>query len=150
MVHLQYEFRYTGLRYGPHPNSAPDCIAVDQNDELVAIEVTEFVCKNAVEQNQKGNNVYRDWQPVEVITEVHKIIFKKDQVNFVGDPYSKKILVIHTDELILEPEAYTMTLSEAAFETKKIDEVYFLFSYSPHVKSYPYLRLMVSSKNERE
>lgn len=141
---------FTGLRPGPSPNQAPDCIAEDKIGETVAIEVTEFVSSKAIKMNQRGKDVYRDWMPDEVIDEVQKIITKKDRVRYFGGPYAKIVLVIHTDEITLDHETYTSVLSKAAFEARKIEEVYFLFSYRPQVKAYPYVKLKVASNEPLE
>jgi hypothetical protein len=143
-------FRLAALKPGPHPNNAPDCIAEDVSGGNVAIEVTEFVSRKAIEMNQKGKNVYHDWKPDEVINEVKNIIAKKDNVKYVGGPYSKVILVIHSDEIALDHEAYSTVLSEPSFETNIIDEVIFLFSYRPQVKTYPYVELKVTSNKPLE
>ena len=144
-MQLNGEIPFRNLRRGPSPNQAPDCIAEDNTGETIAIEVTEFVSSKAIEMNQKGKDVYRNWKPDEVLNELQKIITKKDEVTYFGGPFYKIVLVIHTDELVLDHEAYSTILSEARFETQKIDEVFFLFSYRPQVETYPYVRLKVAS-----
>jgi len=136
---------FSSLRVGPSPNQAPDCIAENNTGETVAIEVTEFVSSKAIEMNQRGKDVYRNWKPDEVVNELQNIITKKDEVKYFGGPYSKIVLVIHTDELVLDHEAYSTILSEAKFEAQNIAEVYFLFSYRPQVETYSYVRLKVAS-----
>lgn len=140
-MELNGEIPFSSLRTGPAPNQAPDCIAEDVAGKKVAIEVTEFVSGKAIEMTKVGKNVYRNWKPVEVINEIQKIITKKDQVKYFGGPYFKTILVIHTDEIALDHEKYCDILAEAVFIAQKIDEVFFLFSYRPQVKTYPYVRL---------
>lgn len=141
---------FTGLRPGPSPNHAPDCVAEDKTGEMVAIEVTEFVSRKAIELNQRGKKVYHYWEPDEVINEVKKIITKKDKVTYLGGPYSKIVLVIHTDEIALDHETYSTVLTGAAFEAQIIDEVFFLFSYRPQVKTYPYVMLKLASNEPLE
>lgn len=133
----------TGLRPGPHPNQAPDCVAEGVSGGVVAIEVTEFVSRKAIEMNQKGRKVYRDWKPDEVVNEVRNIIAGKDRVTYVGGPYSKIVLVIHTDEIALDHETYCNVLSAPSFDTQVIDEAFFIFSYRSQVKGYPYVQLNV-------
>lgn len=136
---------FTGLRIGPSPNQAPDCIAEDKAGETVAIEVTEFVSRKAIEMSQRGKNVYHNWKPDEVVNEVKNIITKKDNVTYCGGPYSKIVLVIHTDEIALDHETYSTILAGAVFKAHTIDEVFFLFSYRPQVKTCPYVMLNVAS-----
>jgi hypothetical protein len=149
-MHLKGEITFNSLRIGPSPYQAPDCIADDNAGETVAIEVTEFVSREAIEMNQKGNYVYRNWKPDEVIHEIQQIITKKDEVTYFGGPYSKIVLVIHTDEIVLDHETYSTCLSETTFVTQKINEVFFLFTFSGQMDTYPYVRLKVESNKPLE
>ena len=84
----------------PAPKDPPDCVVLDRAGREVAVEVTEFVSREAIETNQRRNledRVYRDWRPNEVIAEFNRIIQEKDGKTFKGGPYAKTILVIHTD-----------------------------------------------------
>lgn len=67
-----------GVRLYHSPESAsndpPDCILHATDGALVAAEVTELVCKEATIRNQKGERVYRDWQPIEVFREVSSLL----------------------------------------------------------------------------
>jgi len=141
---LNGKIPFSNLRIGPSPNLAPDCVAEDEAGKMLAIEVTEFVSSKAIEMTVIGKNVYRNWTPVEVINEIQKIITKKDRVKYFGGPFFKTLLVIHTDEIALDHESYCDILAEAVFSAQKIDEVFFLFSYRPQVKTYPYIRLKLS------
>ncbi len=136
------EVQWTDLRVGPHPNHAPDCIATNYSGKAVAIEVTEFVSGKAIEMTKAGKNVYRNWKPEEIINRIQKQISRKDSVSYVGGPYEAHVLVIHTDEIALHHEAYLSVLGQASFTASTLDEVYFLFSYRPEVKGYPYVRLL--------
>ena len=134
----------------PSSGDPPDCVVSDHDGNPVAVEVTEFVSRKAIEKNRKKNweeHAYRDWEPPEtikkinriirnweppeVIKEINRIIQKKDGKTFKGGPYAKKILLIFTDEdaLISGCFEYAKLLSEQSFgPVKQIDEVYFLFS----------------------
>jgi hypothetical protein len=136
---------FIGLRPGPSPNQAPDCIAEDEAGAMIAIEVTELVSRKAIAMNQICKNVYRNWKPEEVINEVQNIITRKDCVTYFGGPYSKTILVIHIDEITLDHQTYSTILPKASFKAQKIDEVFFLFSYRPQMKTYPYIMLKIPS-----
>src|SRR5687767_12727268 len=52
----------------------PDCVATDIHGSKVGIEVTELVCRGAIECNLKGDAVYRDWQQDQVIDALQDII----------------------------------------------------------------------------
>ena len=124
------------------PNDPPDCVVQDREGREVAVEVVEFVSKEAIEENQgkaREDQVYRDWRPNEVIKEINCIIQKKDGKTFHGGPYAKKILVIFTDEdtLVISRFEYAKSLPKQSFgPVKQIDEAYFLFS--PVGRAYPY------------
>ena len=129
------------------PNDPPDCVVQDREGREVAVEVVEFVSKEAIEENQgkaREDQVYRDWRPNEVIKEINCIIQKKDGKTFHGGPYAKKILVIFTDEdtLFSSRFEYAKLLPKRSFgPVKQIDEAYFLFSYAGFDEGYPYIKL---------
>lgn len=147
----------------PFSNDPPDCIARDRQGGEVAVEVTEFVSREAIETNLRRrweDRVYRDWRPNQVITEINRIIQEKAGKTFNGGPYAKKILLIFTDEDVLVSRRfeYAKLLPKQSFgPVKQIDEVYFLFSYvgeaHPYYqnddplydekfdKGYPYIKL---------
>lgn len=120
----------------------PDCVAEDNDGEIIGIEVTELVDEQAISENQKGTRVYRDWETHKVINAIKEILKEKDTKNYIGGPYFKLILIIFTDELTISSERYSLILNSKVFPTcKQINEVYFLFSYDPGIKSYPYIHL---------
>ena len=163
------EEKYFGPVRPPSPGDPPDCVVSDRDGKPVAVEVTEFVSKKAIEKNWKikrdpqktwRDSIYRRWEPNEVIEEIERIIQKKDGKTFKGGPYAKKILLIFTDEdaLISRRFEYKKLFSEQSFgPVEQIDEVYFLFSYvgeaHPYYqnddplydekfdKGYPYIKL---------
>ena len=126
----------------PFSNDSPDCIVRDRQGKEVAVEVTEFVSREAIETNLRRrweDRVYRDWRPNQVIAEIKRIIQKKDGKTFKGGPYAKKILLIFTDEdtLISRRFEYAKRLPEQSFgPVNQIDEVYFLFSYVGNAHPY--------------
>lgn len=135
------EAEYYGPILPPPSGDPPDCIVFDRSGRPVAVEVTEFVSRKAIEKNLKikrdprktwQDHVYRDWRPNEVVTKINDIIRNKDGKIFKGGPYTKKILVIHTDEEIFSSRRfeYAEFLQKQSFgPVKQIDEVYFLFPY---------------------
>jgi len=50
-MHLAEENTYVMPRLGPHPNHAPDCLVSNENGEIVAVELCEFVCEKAIKEN---------------------------------------------------------------------------------------------------
>ena len=142
------EEKYFGPVRRPSSDDPPDCVVSDHADNLVAVEVTEFVSRKAIERNWKikrdpqktwQDSIYRRWEPDEVVKEINRIIQKKDGKTFNGGPYAKKILLIFTDEttLVSGRFEYAKLLSEQSFgPVEQIDEVYFLFSYVGNTHPY--------------
>lgn len=103
----------------------PDCIAEDQCGNLIGLEVSEFVDEEAVRLNAQGKEVYRNWEVNEVIKELESIIVGKDSKAFHGGPYKRLILVIHTDEFVLDFQTLKPFLEICEFKkTNQISEVY--------------------------
>ena len=135
------ETKYFGPVRPPSSGDPPDCVVFDCDGKPVAVEVTEFVSRKAIEKNLKikrdpektwKDSIYRRWEPNEVIKETKCIIQEKDGKTFKGGPYAKKILVIFTDEdaLISGRFEYAKRFREQSFgPVRQIDEAYLLFSY---------------------
>ena len=71
----------------------PDCVADTSDGDLVGFEVTELVNQEAIELNEKGEEVYRKWTDSEIIEKLAGILEEKDSKHYVGGPYLKLILV---------------------------------------------------------
>lgn len=119
----------------------PDCIALDENNEIVAVEVVELVDEKCVKLNQCGKEVYRQWDFESVAWSISKLIKEKDAKIPLKD-FKRVILIIHTDEPDIDPQDYISTLECHQFDkTNVIDEIYLLFRYAPETQIYPYLKL---------
>lgn len=122
----------------------PDCIAEDQSGNLIGLEVSEFVDEEAVRLNAQGKDVYRDWTIDEVVKQLEIIITEKDSKTFHGGPYKKLILVIHTDEFVINFQTLKPVLETHEFgKTNQITETYLLFSYDPEINHFPYIQLKI-------
>lgn len=125
-------------------NDPPDCVLLDRDRTSVAMEITELVSKEAIQRNQRGENIYCDWNPNEVAHEVNRLISHKDGNKFHGGPYTKKVLLIFTDEITLQASQaeYAECLAAQSFgPVNQIDEAYFLFPYDGDRCPYIKLRL---------
>lgn len=128
------------------PDQWPDVLVNDQIGQQVAVEVTELVDETSVRENQQGNGIYCIWEPAQVYAEIERILAKKDLKSNHGGKYSKVILLIHTDELVIESEKYIPLLKTSSFKTlNNINEAFLLFSYDPRANNYPYVRLSFRS-----
>ena len=145
-MELSGEKRFQSPRYGPSANHAPDCVVLNQNDELVAIEVCEMVSGKAIQCNigvkDAKDAVYCDWLPEHVTEEVGNILLRKDNVNYIGGPYSNIVVVIHSDETVVVHSTCAAALESRIYDKpNKINEAYFLFSYDPEFNYCPYVKL---------
>jgi len=124
----------------------PDCIAEDQSGNLIGLEVSEFVDKEAVRLNAQGKSVYRDWTIDEIVKHLEIIITEKDSKPFHGGPYEKLILVIHTDEFVINFQTLKPILATHEFKkTNQITGAYQLFSYDTEIGHFPYIQLKIAT-----
>ena len=148
-MQLTDQATYHTPQLGPHPNKAPDCKAFDQGGQTVALEVSEFVSKEAIGINQRTTQiekmVYRDWQPQEVVAEVNRILTNKDTKSYDSGHYSQIVVVIHTDEPTVRSDTCAAALTNETFGPYlQIDRAFFLFSYEPEVDYCPYVELRLA------
>lgn len=144
--HLLESMRQCGETSYANPRSCsdqwPDVLVKDQLGGEVGVEVTELVDETSVRENQQGNGIYCIWKPAEIKDEIEKILAKKDLKSNRGGKYTKIVLLIHTDELTVEPEKYIPLIKTWSFKKpEQINEAFLLFSYDPRTKTYPYVRL---------
>lgn len=127
--------------FSPDP---PDCVCLNAEGELVAIEVVEVVCEQAVRLNARGNWVYRHWRPGELASKVAQRLAEKDEKRFHGGPYAAIIACLFTDEPALSYEQAIAELSLQGFGPfRQLSSAYLLFSYQPATQSYPVLQLQI-------
>jgi hypothetical protein len=122
----------------------PDCEMRDMDGRRIGIEVTELVDEDAIRRSKRDSRfLMAGWDQATLIARLEARIRQKDAPKVVhGGPYDEYWLLLHTDEGVLTFEAVSGWL--AGFELPKrslLTRVYLLFSYSPGLKKYPYLRL---------
>jgi hypothetical protein len=128
--------------FTPSKTDPPDCTAIDGGGDKVGIEITELVSEEAIRRNLDGDAVYRDWEQEQVIEALECIIRRKDQKCSNVSGFSRLLLLIHTDEPVIDYEVYQSVLENHAFQKPhRFDEVVLLFSYDPRRETYPYVRL---------
>jgi hypothetical protein len=125
----------------PYKPDPPDCVAKNKNGKLVGFEVTALVDPNEIRENVKGNAVYRDWPAQEIILEIQKRLDEKDKKVFHGGPYVRKIVVLHTHNVVIEQEHPEVIKSHFFEPLSQLQEAYVLLEYQPAIKRYPYIKL---------
>jgi hypothetical protein len=144
-MHAEGDCRYT-QKVESVDGEWPDCVIQDSAGVQVGVEVTEFVDQEAVERCEKGENVYRTWRDKDVREKVEQILASKDGKAHHRNPYSKLILVIHTDEFeLISPRLFPILDASPFPRPRNIDEAYFICSYEPGL-GYPYRRLNLDGR----
>ena len=135
----------------PNKPDPPDCIGITAIGERVAIEVTELVDQETVELNKLGKHVFKQWLPDELTTKLQEKITAKDSKEFHGGPYSKVVLVIHTDEPLLSRADCEKILCGKKFgPCKKINDAYLIFSDVLCREFYPFIKLEIMELFDRK
>jgi hypothetical protein len=80
----------------------------------------------------------------EFIRALQERIDAKDQAKLKGGPYSRYILVVHTDEMFLAATQIEQWLAGAAFRASRITDILLGLSYDPANKGCPVFRLPVA------
>lgn len=125
----------------PYKPDPPDCVAKNKSGKSVGFEVTALVDPDEIRETVKGNAVYRDWTADEIIQEIQKKLNEKDKKLFYGGPYARKIVVLHTHNVVIEQEL-TEAIKNHFFEPlNQLQEAYVLLWYHPEIKRCPYIKL---------
>lgn len=129
----QGDLALTNLR--PAEHDPPDVLANDVAGRIVGIEIVELVDPSAVRANeQRGDEppVMRFWTESEVLGRVDQLVKGKDGKKYLGGPFGRIIVAVHTDEPDVRYDAYAPALRGLTIAgLKQVDEVYVVFSYDP-------------------
>lgn len=135
---------YHSPDFGPSKNDPPDCLVKNILMETIGIELCELVSEVAIRENIKGNKVYCDWTDNGILNKFNSILCEKDNKKYVGGPYRKIAVLIHTDEPSVNYDLCQKLLSTEHFSGyKNISEAYFVLSYDPNFNCCPYIKLHV-------
>jgi hypothetical protein len=113
----------------------PDCVAT-LDGCFSGVEVTELIDRQVVEQNlrQPGSPKYFDWDNPTFLAALQDRIDAKDRA-WQGEPYERRVLVIHTDEFFLDRDTVDRFLKKAEFRATFITHAFLGLSYHPSVES---------------
>jgi hypothetical protein len=129
------------LEQGQDP---PDCEAT-LDGRFSVVEVTALIDQPTLEQNlrQSGSRRYFDWDNPKFLAALQDRIDAKDRAWKGG--YERRVLVIHTDEFVLDRDTVGRFLEGALFRTTFITDAFLGLSYHPSVEPeggcYPVFRL---------
>jgi hypothetical protein len=125
-------------------NDPPDCEANDLEGNLIGIEVTELVDPRAIIAFKK-NQVYEsaEWDRTKLIDAINNRLDAKNFPERIkGGPYKSYILIIYTDEDVLNAD-YAKDLLEGYRFAKRnlIDRAFLFIFFDPIYKTYPCIEL---------
>ncbi len=125
-------------------NDPPDCEAKDFKGNPVGIEVTELVDPQAIIAF-KNNQVYKwaDWDKTKLTDAINNRLDAKNCPGRIkGGPYKSYILIMYTDEPILNSNYIKSLLKGYCFAKRNlIDRAFLLIFFDPIYKTYPCIEL---------
>ncbi|MDD5578707.1 MAG: hypothetical protein PHY16_05415 [Methylobacter sp.] len=131
-------------------NDPPDCEAILFNGQKLGVEVTELVDPEAIMAYKNGDvDQWAEWSHEKLINSIKKRLEAKDiSKNIKGGPYDIYMVIIHTDEPILNFDYTFPILSEYIFKYYSIiDRAFLLMSYDNKYNLCPYIELNISNYN---
>lgn len=167
--------RFTDLRSRPEHQDPPDCEAVIDGQRC-GIEVTQLIHEGTYKRRIKAikaraagevppkddvsryrewlqtkGEAYWNWNRDDLIAGLQELIDEKDKPEKVkGGPYDRHILVIATDEFMLDRHTVESFLTGATFKAEMLDTVLFGLSYHPGLQegdgSYPVFSLTLQGR----
>jgi hypothetical protein len=137
----------------------PDCEAT-VDGKWTGVEVTELVCEKTLARSLKAQReraagkepkkpeAYRVWEKSDFVNELQNQITRKDKATLKGGPYEQYILVIHTDEYLLDVDHVSRFLEGTNFYAEMITHVLLGLSYDPSVKRCPIFCLPLRKRSD--
>lgn len=133
-------------------NDPPDCEGTGENGGCIGIEVTELVDGDAI-RRAKAGDVYdwAEWPREKLIAAIQDRLTDKDGKldKAKGGPYAEHVVVIHTDEPLLNLERVrTLIASEHFRPMARVSRAFLLLGYDRDSQRCPYVELQISSSAE--
>jgi hypothetical protein len=122
-----------GMRSREQGEQPPDCEAT-LDGRCSGVEVTELIHQRALERSlralrqPKKSPVYFEWDNSTFVAALKKCIDAKDRA-WNGGPYERRVLVIHTDEFVLDRDTVSRFLEGARFRATFITDAFLGLSY---------------------
>jgi hypothetical protein len=145
LVHAKFEV----AEFRSRQDDPPDCEGL-LDGQWSAVEVTQLMHENARAQSMKAikqqpeePEVYYRWGRDDVLRAIQELIDVKDAKHYKGGPYRRFVLVIYTDEFVLNGATMHQFLDKVTFRTRVFTDVVVGLSYEPSSGDYPTFRLNV-------
>jgi len=112
-------------------NDPPDCEANDHDGNLIGIEVTELVDLHAIAASKKDHGYdWAEWDKTKLIDAINDRLEEKDIPGQIkGGPYTSYVLIIYTDEPVLNAGYAKALLKEYRFSRPNLISKAFLFIF---------------------
>jgi hypothetical protein len=130
------------LRSREQGQDPPDC-ECSLDGRFSGVEVTELLDQETLERSIRGDRVYLEWDRQQFLSALQSRIDDKDKP-WKGDPYERRVLVIHTDECTLDRETVHRFLQGSTFTTKLITNVVLGLSYHSGTGDAPVFQLILA------
>jgi len=124
----------------PIKNDPPDVVLVTNYGRKIGIEVTELVDQEIVAEvarsKKRGqlSSEWADWNADLVAEKLAELVRTKDtKLQNATKDYAEVLLVINTDEPMIDRIMIQEALTKFEFHTKYIDRGYVILSYDPQV-----------------
>jgi hypothetical protein len=129
------------LRHRGEGNDPPDCELELESGELIGIEITELVNQKTVERHASAQkrglppdpSDVASWTPASLIGGISARLRAKDVPidKRKGGPFARYVVLISTDEPMIQLDMAWEILRCTPFRTVAIDEAYLLILYHP-------------------
>jgi len=88
------------------------------------------------------HTVYRDWDGAGLVAAVEALLREKDGKTLHGGPFAEYLVVLHTDDYMLDhAEAEEWLRGHTFGGLRQVTGAYLLFSYVPAIDGCPHIRL---------
>jgi hypothetical protein len=139
--------KFEVTKFGSRQDDPPDCEGL-LDGRWSAVEVTQLMHEKARAQSMKAikqqpekPEAYYLWDRDDVLRAIQELIEVKDAKRYKGGPYQRFVLVICTDEFVLNSATMHQFLDGATFRTRVFTDVVVGSSYEPASGMYPTFRL---------
>lgn len=149
-MHADGTLFFSKIKSRRRPNDPPDCEALGESGQRLAIEVTELVDGPMIHEYKRARkerklSEWAEWNQQKFIDALTCCITKKDRhfPALKDPPYSDGyMVVIHTDEPGLPRNVVEKFLDGHVFQKPEyIDRALLLLSYDPSIERCPYFEL---------
>ena len=117
---------------------------VGRRGDTATAEEARALSMKAMKQQPPQAESYYQWDRDDVLRKIQEIINVKDGKHYKGGPYQRFVLVIYTDEFVLDGAKMNEFLAGATFRSRVFTDVGSACHTKPSSGTYPTFRLSLS------